>query len=246
MSQGELAIAHAEVSAEERQMILATLRLVLESPHFCKSKRYPSLLEFVVHNALEENSHVLKERTVGVEVFGRMADYDTSTDPVVRVAAGEVRRRMAAYFSEHPEAPVRIDIPPGSYRAEFCFRPPAVHERLFRESANAGMDRFHFRRPTNTRYGGDFARSGTFRCSGSPIEQYFVPVDHKAAPCDCRDAGARCCNCWVVAASARPHAAGLPGGLCLATISRRADPGGKNGSDWAGGCGRWAERGKQL
>ena len=116
-------ITRADVSTAQRQMILATLQLVLESPHFCKSKRYPSFLEYVVHNALEEDPHALKERTVGVEVFGRAANYDTSTDPVVRVAAGEVRRRVSAYVSEHPGAPVRIDIPPGSYHAEFCFQP---------------------------------------------------------------------------------------------------------------------------
>ena len=36
-------------------------------------------------------------------------------------------RWLAAYFSEHPEAPVRIEIPPGSYHAEFCFRPPPAN-----------------------------------------------------------------------------------------------------------------------
>jgi hypothetical protein len=110
------------LSSEERQLVMGTLQSVLDSPHFAKSKRYPALLEFAVRAALEDGSNPVKERTVGVQVFGRPADYDTSADAVVRTAAGEVRRRTAAYFSEHSEAPVRIDIPVGGYKAEFHFR----------------------------------------------------------------------------------------------------------------------------
>ena len=103
-------------------MVRNTLRSILDSPQFRKSKRYPTLLEHVVSNTLEGNPGMLKERTIGSVVFGRSADYDTSNDPVVRIAAGEVRKRMELYFGEHPEAPVRIELPVGGYRAEFHFR----------------------------------------------------------------------------------------------------------------------------
>ena len=122
MKSAESAVVVSEFSPEQRQIVLGTLRRVLESSHFSKSKRYPAFLEYIVRSALEEQTDSLKERTIGVEVFGRTPDYDTSTDPVVRIAAGEVRRRMAVFFSEHPESPVWIDIHAGSYRAEFHFR----------------------------------------------------------------------------------------------------------------------------
>ena len=122
MKSAELAGVMPEFSPEQRQVVLCTLRRILESSHFSKSKRYPAFLEYIVRFALEEHTDSLKERTIGVEVFGRAPDYDTGTDPVVRIAAGEVRRRMAVYFSEHPESPVWIDIHPGSYRAAFHFR----------------------------------------------------------------------------------------------------------------------------
>src|SRR5579862_5451965 len=130
----EHAIASPRISTEHRQVVLETLRSVLASHHFSKSKRYPALLEFAVLAALEENSSALKERTVGVEVFGRQLGYDTSTDPVVRIAMGEVRRRVALYFSEHPETPVRIDLPVGSYKAEFSFRPLPLAESSLQSS----------------------------------------------------------------------------------------------------------------
>src|SRR5579859_2578806 len=78
----------------DREAILSELRQVLASAHFCNSKRYPALLEYVVEHALAGNTEMLKERTLGVEVFGRRPDYDTNSDTVVRYTASEVRKRL--------------------------------------------------------------------------------------------------------------------------------------------------------
>ncbi|HEV2322721.1 MAG TPA: hypothetical protein VGS10_02100 [Terracidiphilus sp.] len=105
---------------QDREAILSELRQVLASPHFCNSKRYPALLEYVVEHVLNGNAEMLKERTLGVEVFGRRADYDTNTDTVVRYTASEVRKRLLLYYSELDHAPgVRILLPTGSYIPEF-------------------------------------------------------------------------------------------------------------------------------
>ena len=71
---------------------------ILSSAVFGTSKRYPAFLRFVVETTLDGHSECLKERTIGVEVFNRSADYDTNSDHVVRSAAGEVRRRLAQYY----------------------------------------------------------------------------------------------------------------------------------------------------
>jgi hypothetical protein len=64
----------------------------------------------------------LKERTIGVEAFGRPADYDTSIDHSVRSAAGEVRRRLAQYYMEYgTESGVSIEILSGSYVPQIRF-----------------------------------------------------------------------------------------------------------------------------
>jgi len=115
--------AESGLSAEQQSLVRKELQAVLDSQHFSKSKRYPALLEYVVLNTLEGNSSALKERIVGAEVFGRSASYDPGTDPVVRIAAGEVRRRLAEYYNERPDAQVRIELPRGGYLAEFRFRP---------------------------------------------------------------------------------------------------------------------------
>ena len=130
MHTDELALGPAET-----QTVRETLHSILESPHFCRSKRYPAFLEYVVINTLEGNHGTLKERFLGAEIFNRPCTYDPGTDPIVRVAAGEVRKRLAQYFADHPDAPVRIDLPVGGYAAEFHFRPIPVQEFPRTESA---------------------------------------------------------------------------------------------------------------
>ena len=99
---------------------LQELHRVLASPHFCNSKRYPALLQYVVENTLAGRSDLLKERTLGVEVFDRPPTYDTNADTVVRYTAGEVRKRLLLYYSEHGSVSnIRISLPAGSYVPEF-------------------------------------------------------------------------------------------------------------------------------
>jgi len=105
---------------EDRDAILRELQAVLASPHFCNSKRYPALLQYIVENTLAGKSELLKERTLGVEVFDRPPSYDTNTDTVVRYTAGEVRKRLSLYYHELDRKPaIQISLPAGSYIPEF-------------------------------------------------------------------------------------------------------------------------------
>ncbi len=85
------------VSEADRELVLRELDAILASRHFRGSKRYPAFLKYVVNATLHGQSGNLKERTLGVEVFGRDPNYDTSADPVVRFSAGEVRKRSAPH-----------------------------------------------------------------------------------------------------------------------------------------------------
>ena len=105
---------------QDDDAILKEPREVLASPHFCHSKRYPALLEYIVENTLAGKSDLLKERTLGVEVFDRPPTYDTNADTVVRYTAGEVRKRLSLYYSqEGRNSSIRISLPAGSYIPEF-------------------------------------------------------------------------------------------------------------------------------
>lgn len=124
----ETEVGALHLTEGQQELVRETLSALVDSALFRRSKRYPAFLEFVVLNTLAGNAHLLKERVVADEVFGRSGDYDPSNDPVVRYTAGEVRKRMALYFGNNPEAPVRIDLPLGGYTAEFHFRPSPADE----------------------------------------------------------------------------------------------------------------------
>jgi hypothetical protein len=83
------------------------------------------MLKYVVSAALEGHAGDLKERTLGVEVFGRDPDYDTNADPVVRFSASEVRKRIAQYYHDNEgSSSVQIELPLGSYVPDFVPRSP--------------------------------------------------------------------------------------------------------------------------
>ncbi len=106
-------VSLADVTADQ---IRLQLKRVAGSPFFRGSKRCRAFLEHVVEHSLSASPQPLKERTLGVLVFGRNPTYDTSTDPVVRVTAGEVRRRLGQYYAEEAHhLDLRIDLPAGSY-----------------------------------------------------------------------------------------------------------------------------------
>jgi hypothetical protein len=100
--------------------VQAQLERIVASASFRNSKRYPALLRYVVEKTLEGNASELKERNIGIDVFGRAPSYDLGIDPVVRITAGEVRKRLAQYYQETAHRhELRIEIPLGSYQPEF-------------------------------------------------------------------------------------------------------------------------------
>jgi hypothetical protein len=109
----------------ERDAVREQLERILASHFFRNSKRFPDFLRYTVEHALNGNTEDVKERTLGIEVFGRQPDYDTSLDPVVRVTAAEVRKRLAQYYQvPGHENETRIEYLLRSYVPEFTFSKP--------------------------------------------------------------------------------------------------------------------------
>jgi len=103
------------------------LELILASPFFHASKRSQQFLKYVVQYRLDGNEDSLKERAIGAVLYNRPANYATGDDSVVRVQAGEVRRRLEQYYQEPPSgSQVHIGLPLGSYAPEFRWAPAAT------------------------------------------------------------------------------------------------------------------------
>lgn len=96
------------------------------------------MLRYIVEKTLASQHNELKERTIGVEVFGRNPAYDTNADPVVRFSAGEIRRRLAQFYQESGTvSSIILELPSGTYVPRFHLRPlhaervePAEHEQV--------------------------------------------------------------------------------------------------------------------
>lgn len=104
-------------------------RLVLDE-HLRSSRRSVTFLRYIVEETLHGRADEIKERTIGVNVFGRPLTYDTNSDHVVRTAASELRRRIALYYGkdEHRDE-LRILLTPGSYAPQFGHAKGAGRDR---------------------------------------------------------------------------------------------------------------------
>src|SRR5215475_9708088 len=114
---GEHLMPSSPVTPEE---VSSQLERLLGSTQFRASRRCQRLLRTITERTLAGDITAVKERMLGMSVFGRPPEYDTSQDPIVRVTAAEVRKKLAQYYQEpvhHSE--VRIDLLPGCYVPEF-------------------------------------------------------------------------------------------------------------------------------
>jgi hypothetical protein len=99
------------------------LNKILESTSFASSKQSQALLKYLVAESLHGENGSLKERMIGVNVFGRPHDYNTGDDPIARARVGELRKRLASYYQHElvDQHAVRFTIPTGSYRVAFTY-----------------------------------------------------------------------------------------------------------------------------
>jgi hypothetical protein len=104
----------------EPALVREQLNRLLAHSLFSHSKRYPVLLAYIVEQTLLGNAQSLKERTIGVEAFGRTPDYDVNIDPVVRTSAAEVRKRLIQYYYDTSHiGELVIELSAGSYIPAF-------------------------------------------------------------------------------------------------------------------------------
>jgi hypothetical protein len=106
--------------APDASAVRDQLKRLLAHPLFANSKRYPVFLAYTVEQTLLGNAGELKERTIGVEAFGREPNYDVNLDPVVRSTAAEVRKRLIQYYYNTDHfGELIVELSAGSYVPSF-------------------------------------------------------------------------------------------------------------------------------
>jgi hypothetical protein len=163
------------------------LERVLTSHEFRTSKRSQDFLRYVTENTLQGHADMLKERTIGIEVFGRSTSYEPSDDATVRVKAGEVRKRLGIYYSgEGAHDLVRIELPSGTYVPEFravpSEAPVVVPIRPIATTAKPKFTRTHGAILAATALVIGLAIWLAGRAALTPLDQFWAPVIQGTAP----------------------------------------------------------------
>src|SRR6266478_2361453 len=117
-----VAIAKIGEAAKHESDVWRHLDEIVKGAAFKGSPRSQAFLSHVVEKALHGDSADLRERSIGIALFDRPADYDTADDAIVRVTASDVRKRLLQHYANiGAESKIRIGLPPGSYVPEFSF-----------------------------------------------------------------------------------------------------------------------------
>jgi len=118
-------LAVAEPTPDE---VRAALERILRSHCFEHAGRACDFLRYAVTKTLAGETDRLKGYTIAVNVFGRPADFDAQSDPLVRVEALRLRQRLTEYYaSEGAADAVRVELPRGAYAVRASYANPEAH-----------------------------------------------------------------------------------------------------------------------
>jgi hypothetical protein len=100
-----------------------TLEQILTSRHFVHAPMKRKFLRLVCEFYISGRASELNEYLIGREVFERDDSYNPAADPIVRVGAHDVRKKLELYYeTEGSHDEIRLDIPIGSYEPVFVRR----------------------------------------------------------------------------------------------------------------------------
>ena len=121
-----IAISAGPDLAPEADLVRLALHKILTSPEFASADQLRAFLRYVVEAAVGAlgqepvQAVTLKGYTIATEALGRGADFNPTTDPIVRVEAARLRKRLQDYYAgTGRDDPIRINIPKGSYAPQF-------------------------------------------------------------------------------------------------------------------------------
>jgi hypothetical protein len=93
---------------------------ILRSETLRQAETLKRLFAYLAEKSLSGEAAQLKEYAIGVDVFGKPADYDPQRDASVRIQAGKLRQKLEEYYrKEGQNDPVVVDFPKGHFELRF-------------------------------------------------------------------------------------------------------------------------------
>jgi hypothetical protein len=122
------AIEHTPTPESVREQ----LSRITASKALVRSKDLCRFLHFAAEQVLSNQGGGLKEYTIGIAVFGRGDAFNPAIDPIVRVQARRLRRKLIEYYgTEGRNDRVLVEMPVGGYvpvfRGRLDFAGPSAH-----------------------------------------------------------------------------------------------------------------------
>lgn len=105
---------------DDREAVLAALDRLTTWSEMARSPQLTRFLDYIVKRRLDGDTQSIKAYSIAVDVFGRPADFDPQSDPIVRVQA----RRLRALLDQYYRGPgvtdrLQIQLPIGRYVPDF-------------------------------------------------------------------------------------------------------------------------------
>jgi TolB-like protein len=105
------------------------LEKILCNRQFEKAGRSKAFLSYVVNELLGGRADRIKAYTIGTSVLKREDTFDPQIDPIVRIEAGQLRRRLERYYlTDGVKDPLLIDLPKGGYVPAITRQAPEIYE----------------------------------------------------------------------------------------------------------------------
>ncbi|HZR27143.1 MAG TPA: hypothetical protein VFA71_00070 [Terriglobales bacterium] len=101
------------------------LKEVLQSITFIRAEQLRSFLRYICEMEFAGRGKELCESLIGIEAFGRPADYSPAEDASVRRRAGDLRTKLQeVYSTELAGSSIRIELPKGKFVPRFVRHSP--------------------------------------------------------------------------------------------------------------------------
>jgi hypothetical protein len=96
---------------------------LLSNKRFANAPMKRRFIQLICKAYLDGRAEELNEYMIGCEVFGRNNSYNPALDPIVRVGAHELRKKLESYYKdEGKNDDILLDVPIGSYIPVFTRR----------------------------------------------------------------------------------------------------------------------------
>ena len=137
--------------APSEEEVRKALGRILRSRHFANAPMKTRFLQLVCEEYLNGRASELNEYLIGCEVFGRDETYNPALDPIVRVGAHELRKKLESYYRGEGESDeILLGIPVGSYTPIFTRRSSQHSDLAEPDEADAIVSVSPVHRPRKT------------------------------------------------------------------------------------------------